>query len=123
MPRFKSIIFIKIALKLSYFCFKFCAKKALKIALKLSYIIIALKLSYYLGAPPPAYGSWGHAPVNYCFSRVLVYAKMLKETKTEETIGLFVTFLLFLMLPVSVSFDAKRSFDAKCSNVRMFFRS
>ena len=31
--------------------------------------------------------------VNYCCTRVLLYAKMLKETETEETIGLFVTFL------------------------------
>ena len=31
--------------------------------------------------------------VNYCCMRVLLYAKMLKETKTEETIVFFVTFL------------------------------
>ena len=31
--------------------------------------------------------------VNYCFKSVLLYAKMLKETETEDTIGFFVTFL------------------------------
>ena len=29
--------------------------------------------------------------VNYCFTRVLLYAKMLRETETEETIGFYVT--------------------------------
>ena len=33
--------------------------------------------------------------VNYCSTRVLLYAKMLKETETEETI-VFVTFLLLV---------------------------
>ena len=31
--------------------------------------------------------------VNYCCTRVLLYAMILKETKTEETIVFFVTFL------------------------------
>ena len=31
--------------------------------------------------------------VNYCFKRLLLYAKMLKETKTKETTCFFVTFL------------------------------
>ena len=31
--------------------------------------------------------------VNYCCTRVLLYAKMLKETKAEKTIVFFVTFL------------------------------
>ena len=31
--------------------------------------------------------------VNYCCTRVLLYAKMLKETETEKTIVFFVTFL------------------------------
>ena len=31
--------------------------------------------------------------VNYCFMRVLLYAKILREIKTEEAIGFFVTFL------------------------------
>ena len=31
--------------------------------------------------------------VNYCCTRVLLYAKMLTETETEETIVFFVTFL------------------------------
>ena len=31
--------------------------------------------------------------VNYCSKRVLLYAKTLKETETEETIVFFVTFL------------------------------
>ena len=40
---------------------------------------------------------WGRGPsiniiVNYCGARVLLYAKMLKETETEETIGFFITF-------------------------------
>ena len=29
----------------------------------------------------------------YCYTCVLLYAKMLKETKTKETIDVFVTFL------------------------------
>ena len=31
--------------------------------------------------------------VNYCYERVLLYAKMLRETVTEETKGFFVIFL------------------------------
>ena len=31
--------------------------------------------------------------INYCCTRVLFYAKMLKETETEETIVFFVIFL------------------------------
>ena len=31
--------------------------------------------------------------VTYCFTRVLLYAKMIREIETEETIGCFVTFL------------------------------
>ena len=31
--------------------------------------------------------------VQYCCARVLLYAKMLKEIETEETIDFFVTFL------------------------------
>ena len=31
--------------------------------------------------------------VNYCYTRVLLNAKMLKETETEETIRFFVTVL------------------------------
>ena len=29
---------------------------------------------------------------NYCWTRVLLYAKMLKKTETEETIGIFLNF-------------------------------
>ena len=36
---------------------------------------------------------WINIVVNYCCMRVLLYAKMLKEAKTEETIVFFVTFL------------------------------
>ena len=31
--------------------------------------------------------------VNYCFTRTLLYAKMLKEIETEEALGFFVIFL------------------------------
>ena len=31
--------------------------------------------------------------VNYFLTRLLLYAKMLRETETEKTIGFFVTFL------------------------------
>ena len=36
---------------------------------------------------------WINIIVNYCCTRVLLYAKMPKETETEETIVFFVTFL------------------------------
>ena len=39
---------------------------------------------------------WINIVVNYCCMRVLLYAKMLKETKAEETIVFFVTFLLLV---------------------------
>ena len=39
---------------------------------------------------------WINIVVNYCCMRILLYAKMLKETKTEETIVFFVTFLLLV---------------------------
>ena len=35
---------------------------------------------------------WINIIVDYCCTRVLLYAKMLKETETEETIVFFVTF-------------------------------
>ena len=36
---------------------------------------------------------WITIIVNYCCTRVLFYAKMLKNTETEETMVFFVTFL------------------------------
>ena len=36
---------------------------------------------------------WINIIVNYCCTRVLLYAKMLKEIETKETIVFFVTFL------------------------------
>ena len=38
--------------------------------------------------------------VNYCCTRVLLYAKMLTETETEETIVFFVTFLSLVAFQV-----------------------
>ena len=38
-------------------------------------------------------GPWINIAVNYCCMRVLLYAKFLKETETEETIVFSVTFL------------------------------
>ena len=45
--------------------------------------------------PPPPLGArapWINFIVNYCSTRVLWYAKMLKESETEERIVFFVTF-------------------------------
>ena len=42
---------------------------------------------------PSAQAPWINIVVSYCCTRVLLYAKMLKETKTRETIVFFVTFL------------------------------
>ena len=36
---------------------------------------------------------FGHAAVCYCSTRVLLHAKVLKETATEGITGSFVTFL------------------------------
>ena len=40
--------------------------------------------------------------VSYCFTRVLLYAKMLRETETEETIGFFVAFLSLVAFQLEV---------------------
>ena len=36
---------------------------------------------------------WINIIVNYCCTRALLHAKILKETETEKTIVFFVTFL------------------------------
>ena len=38
--------------------------------------------------------------VHYCYTRVLLHLKMLKETETEETIGFNVTFLSLVAFPL-----------------------
>ena len=51
--------------------------------------------------------NWGGPPdrqivVNYCYTRVLLYVKMLREIETEETIGFFVTFLSLVVFQLGV---------------------
>ena len=43
---------------------------------------------------------WINIAVNYCCTLVLLYTKMLKETKAEETIVVFVTFLSLAAFPL-----------------------